>query len=72
MPGRVGEFGRAERSVQARADLRDDAGPVVFEKDPGSVACPGFIPPTITFRRCLSPHQMADWWDLVAIVILLL
>lgn len=50
MPGRVGKFGqvawfgRVERPGQARADLRGDAGPVVFEKDPGSIACPGFIP----------------------------
>ena len=28
-----------------RAGLRGDGGPVVFEKDPGSAACPGFIPP---------------------------
>ena len=27
--------------------MRGDAGPVVFEKDPGSVACLGFIPPTV-------------------------
>ena len=36
-----------ERPGQARAGLRGDAGPAIFEKDPGSVACPGFIPPTV-------------------------
>ena len=45
--GRVAGFGRVERPGLARAGLRGDAGPVVFEKDPGSVACPGFIPPTV-------------------------
>ena len=60
MPGRVRElgrvagFGRVERPGQARAGLRGDAGPVVFEKDPGSVTCPRFIPPTTIIIKFAS------------------
>ena len=64
MPGRVGEFcwvaefGRVERPGQARASLRGDAGPVIFEEDPGSVACPGFIPPTMSkLDYCFESHK---------------
>ena len=35
-----------ERPGQAWAGLRGIAGPVIFEEDPDSVACLGFIPPT--------------------------
>lgn len=45
-PGRAEGLGRVEEPGQGRARLRGDAGPDVFEKDPGSVACPGFIPRT--------------------------
>ena len=38
---------RVERPGLAHAGLRGDVGPAVFEIDPGSVACLGFIPLTI-------------------------
>ena len=46
--GRLAGFGRVERPGQARAGFRGDAGPAVFKKDPGSVACMGSSP-----RQCL-------------------
>ena len=55
--GRVEGLGRVERPGQARAGLRGDAGPVVFEKDPGSVACPGFIPPTVV-PEAMKVHRL--------------
>ena len=47
--GRVEGLGRVEQPGLARAGLRGVVGPVVFEKDPGSVACLGFIPPTSAY-----------------------
>ena len=46
--GRVAGLGQVERPGQARAGLRGGASPVVFEEDPGSVACPGSIPPIVS------------------------
>ena len=47
--GQVVVLGRVERPGQVHAGLRGGASPVVFEEDPGSVACPRFIPPTRSF-----------------------
>ena len=45
---------RVKRPGLARAGLRGDAGPTIFEEDPGSVACPGFIPPTTSEEKVKS------------------
>ena len=45
--GRVEGAGRVERLGRVQAVLRGDVGLVGFSKDPGSVACPGSIPPIV-------------------------
>ena len=48
-PGSQGLAGSSDLAKRVPV-LRGNANPVIFEEDPGSVACPGFIPPTVVLE----------------------